>query len=85
MTFALEPVPEGTRLTVEHKGFQGAKGLMVSLILRRGWNKKILRVGLPRLLTRLAEADQGRDRGGQGARDDPRESLGGRHDEDLQG
>lgn len=46
--FSLEPVQGGgTRLILEHSGFGGAGGLMVSALL--AWNRR-LREGLPKLL-----------------------------------
>ena len=35
--FHLEPVKEGTRLTLDHTGFRGAKALMISFMLGSGW------------------------------------------------
>ncbi len=46
VTFMLTPVEGGTRLTLEHTGFTGARGLMISLILGSGW-KGILKKALP--------------------------------------
>jgi uncharacterized protein YndB with AHSA1/START domain len=53
VTFTLEPVPEGTRLTLEHSGFTGARGLMAWSIMNRGWRKKILKTNLPAILDRM--------------------------------
>ena len=53
VTWTLEPVPEGTRLRLEHKGFRGLRGLMVSFILGGGWKKKLLREKLPRYLAQM--------------------------------
>ena len=57
VTFTLDPVPEGTRLRLEHSGFEGASGLMVRTILSSGWKGKLLRRALPESLARLAERD----------------------------
>jgi uncharacterized protein YndB with AHSA1/START domain len=40
--FTLEPVPEGTKLILEHKGFRGPRAMMISLIMGSGWKGKIL-------------------------------------------
>jgi uncharacterized protein YndB with AHSA1/START domain len=53
--FSLQPVSGGTRLRLEHRGFTGLRGLMVSGILGSGWKKKILREGLPAVLSRIDE------------------------------
>jgi len=55
VTYTLEPVPEGTRLCLEHTGFQGLAGLALSQLLGSGWNSRILPVALPRLLDRMRE------------------------------
>lgn len=55
VTLTLAPVAEGTRLRLEHSGFQGLKGTLTKFILARGWRKKILRVALPRVLARLGD------------------------------
>ena len=39
-------------LTLEHAGFRGLRGLLVSSILGKGWRSKILSVNLPMLLAR---------------------------------
>ncbi len=53
VTFTLEPVAEGTRLRLEHTGFEGFKAILVSFILSKGWKKKILRQNLPEILAKL--------------------------------
>lgn len=55
VTFTLEPVGEGTRLTLEHTGFTGLKGMMVSFILGSGWKKKILRKNLLEIVRGVEE------------------------------
>jgi uncharacterized protein YndB with AHSA1/START domain len=50
VTFLLEPATKGTRLRLEHKGFAGLKGLMVSMILGSGWKSNILKRNLPAVL-----------------------------------
>lgn len=46
--WTLEPTADGTRLVLEHTGFQGIKALMVSAIMGSGWkgivSKNILAV-----------------------------------------
>jgi uncharacterized protein YndB with AHSA1/START domain len=51
-TFTLEAVPEGTKLVLEHKGFTGPRGMMVSLLMSSGWKSKILPIGLLAALQR---------------------------------
>jgi uncharacterized protein YndB with AHSA1/START domain len=58
VTYTLEPVPEGTRLQLDHTGFQGASGLALSLLLGSGWKSNILSKSLPQLLDRLAQAER---------------------------
>lgn len=53
VTFQLERVDEGTRLRLEHSGFKGPRAIMVSMILGKGWKKKILRKNLPRALAQM--------------------------------
>jgi uncharacterized protein YndB with AHSA1/START domain len=52
VTWYLTPESSGTRLTLDHEGFSGLRGLLVSSILGKGWRSKILRVNLPALLSR---------------------------------
>jgi uncharacterized protein YndB with AHSA1/START domain len=52
LTFTLDEVPEGTRLTVEQTGFTGLKAVMVSLILQSG-NANIYDRKLPAVLDRI--------------------------------
>jgi len=54
VTFTLEPVPQGTMLVLEHKGFRGVRATMVSFFLSSGWKKKILPHRLPAALSRYA-------------------------------
>ena len=46
----LEPAPDGTRLTLEHKGFRGLKARLIGSILGRGWKGRLLGVKLPAFL-----------------------------------
>jgi uncharacterized protein YndB with AHSA1/START domain len=41
VTFRLEPVATGTRLSLEHKGFGGIRGLALAWVLSHGWQHKI--------------------------------------------
>ena len=41
VTWTIEPVGGGSRLRLEHTGFQGAGGLVNSQILRSGWGKML--------------------------------------------
>ena len=52
VSFALEAVEGGTRLVLEHRGFTGAGGMMVSFILGSGW-KKMVEKKLPEAVARL--------------------------------
>jgi uncharacterized protein YndB with AHSA1/START domain len=52
VTWTLTPEGTGTRLTLDHEGFSGLRGLLVSSILGKGWRSKILRLNLPALLAR---------------------------------
>ncbi|HEY4282808.1 MAG TPA: SRPBCC domain-containing protein [Chthoniobacterales bacterium] len=54
-TFSLSAVPEGTHLRLEHTGFSGLRGMMVSSILGGGW-KKILGIALPKAVSRVSDA-----------------------------
>jgi uncharacterized protein YndB with AHSA1/START domain len=54
VTWTLEPVPEGTRLRLEHTGFRGVKALMVSLIMGSGW-KGIVSTHIPAVVARIGE------------------------------
>ena len=54
VTFTLAPVAAGTRLVLEHTGFSGIRGFLVSMILGSGWKSSILRTRLPATLQRLA-------------------------------
>ena len=53
--YTLEPVPEGTRMILEHTGFEGARAMMVSFILSNGWGSKILKVQLPAAIARYTD------------------------------
>jgi uncharacterized protein YndB with AHSA1/START domain len=52
VTWTLDPIPEGTRLRLEHTGFEGAAGRAIGFILGRGW-RGLLDRGLPRALADL--------------------------------
>jgi uncharacterized protein YndB with AHSA1/START domain len=52
LIWTLKRVPEGTCLTLDHTGFEGLRGLLVSGILGKGWRSKILTINLPALLNR---------------------------------
>jgi uncharacterized protein YndB with AHSA1/START domain len=71
LIWTLARVAEGTRLTLDHVGFRGLRGLMVRSILGKGWRSKILTVNLPALLNR---------RGGSAAEPEIAEAAGGRKD-----
>jgi uncharacterized protein YndB with AHSA1/START domain len=73
VAFTLEPVAAGTRLLLEHTGFDGLRAVLISRFLRGGWGK-MTRDKLPRVLARLA----GGDSGGQGAAEQCHTTLIGR-------
>jgi uncharacterized protein YndB with AHSA1/START domain len=54
--FRLEPIAEGTRLTLEHTGFEGARALLVSYIMGSGWGSKILKEQLPAAIERYEDS-----------------------------
>jgi len=55
LTYTLEPRAGGTRLTVEHAGFKGARGFVLAkLIMTPGW-KKMLGTSFPAVLADLDE------------------------------
>ena len=55
VTWTLEPTAGGTRLRLEHSGFEGFGGFMVRTILGRGWRSKIMRTSLPKVLRELEQ------------------------------
>jgi uncharacterized protein YndB with AHSA1/START domain len=56
LTITLTPEPAGTKLVLEHTGFAGARGMMVSVLMSSGWGGKILAKRLPEVLARRAAA-----------------------------
>jgi uncharacterized protein YndB with AHSA1/START domain len=52
VVWVLEGFSGGTRLRLDHTGFQGLRGWMVSRMLDKGWRSKILLRKLPALLER---------------------------------
>jgi uncharacterized protein YndB with AHSA1/START domain len=53
--FTIEPDGDGTRLTLEHRGFTGLRAVLVSFMMGSGW-AKMLRTRLPAELDRSAVA-----------------------------
>ena len=51
VTFTLESVQGGTAVRLEHRGFDGIRGLMVSFILGSGWKSKHMREALLSVLS----------------------------------
>ncbi len=51
VTWTLEPLGEGTRLRLHHRGFEGLAGVAISFILGSGWGR-ILRQSLPVFLAK---------------------------------
>jgi len=58
VTWTLQPIPEGTRLRLEHTGFEGLAGISVSFLLGSGWGR-LLREVLPRYIEK--QVAQSRD------------------------
>ena len=56
--FELEAIGTGTRLRLTHSGFEGAKGVLLSVMLGNGW-KGMLNRGLPRVLEAAASRAPG--------------------------
>ena len=61
VTFRLEPTAGGTRLTLEHTGLKGVRGLALAWVLSHGWARKINR-RLSTLLARGIEQTRCEDR-----------------------
>ncbi len=56
VTFTLTPSGEGTRLTLDHTGFEGLRAYIVGrFLLGRGWRKHMLQRRFPDVLARLDE------------------------------
>lgn len=51
VVWTLEKIPEGTRLRLDHSGFRGLRGWMVSRMLGKGWGSTILKRNLRAVLT----------------------------------
>ena len=54
VTFTLTPVAEGTRLRLDHTGFDGLRAIFVSLILGSGWKSTHMREKLTSVLSKRA-------------------------------
>ena len=58
--WTLDPTPAGTRLVLDHEGFEGLGGYVQKLMMQGGWKSKLLGKTLPAALevlrTRGAEA-----------------------------
>lgn len=52
LAITLEPVASGTRLVLEHTGFQGLKALLISLVMGSGW-KSILKKHVLAVIERM--------------------------------
>jgi uncharacterized protein YndB with AHSA1/START domain len=57
VTFRLEAVAEGTRLTLEHKGLRGLRGAAMAWVLRNGWARKI-KERIPAVLAGIAAQER---------------------------
>ena len=58
LTFTLEAVETGTRLTLEHTGFAGVAGRSVGWMLGQGWRRKA-RTLLPETIDRISQSAAG--------------------------
>ncbi|HET8844184.1 MAG TPA: SRPBCC domain-containing protein [Ktedonobacteraceae bacterium] len=54
VTWRLEQVPEGTLLKLEHRGFEGMRGLFFRWMHQNGW-ARMLQIGLPKVFHHFAE------------------------------
>jgi len=50
VSWVLEPTADGTRVRLDHTGFRGLRGWMISRMLGKGWSSKILTKNIPALL-----------------------------------
>jgi uncharacterized protein YndB with AHSA1/START domain len=57
VTFRLEPVAEGTRLSLEHRGLPGLRGFALAWLLSHGWARKIDQ-RLPAVLARIVSQER---------------------------
>lgn len=57
VTFTLAPDGDGTVLTLEHTGWSGLGGFILSRMHRGGWGGKFLRRQLPRALRRAVDTE----------------------------
>jgi uncharacterized protein YndB with AHSA1/START domain len=56
LAFTLIPVDGGTRVVVEHTGFEGLRAVLVSAILDAGWSKMYQHL-LPAVLDRMSRGE----------------------------
>jgi uncharacterized protein YndB with AHSA1/START domain len=56
VTWTLERIPNGTRLSLRHGDFRGLSGFFDKFFMGSGWNKKLSKI-LPALLERLTKED----------------------------
>jgi uncharacterized protein YndB with AHSA1/START domain len=57
VVWTLEPDPAGTRLQLEHRGFQGFRPFLLSLMMGSGWKKKLTTV-VGEIAARLARKEE---------------------------
>lgn len=55
VSFQLERVADGTRLTLDHTGFEGIGGFVSRMMMKNGWRTKLLQKQLPIALGTMAE------------------------------
>jgi uncharacterized protein YndB with AHSA1/START domain len=56
VTFRLESVAAGTKVTLDHTGFRGFRGFMASKMMGGGWKSRILGKRLPAVLNFVDDA-----------------------------
>jgi uncharacterized protein YndB with AHSA1/START domain len=54
--YTLEPAEGGTRVRLEHTGFEGPDGMMLSEMLSNGWKTKIMTGSFPAAIARVDDA-----------------------------
>lgn len=63
VTWRLETVEDGTKLSVSHEGLEGLRGLVMKMGMRGGWNTMYEQT-LPSVLARLEAGESMSDTGG---------------------
>jgi uncharacterized protein YndB with AHSA1/START domain len=58
VTWRIDRIPEGSRLTYDHTGFQGVEGIIMSKFVLGPIRRRMLRKGLPPVLDAIDDAGQ---------------------------